>query len=132
MNRRLDDSGQQWAAFFVRYRTALATYALSLTGNEADAEDLIQDVLVRMVRDYREIENARAFVMRCMRNRSIDLRRRGASRPDETPADQTAFLDEDSDDLAERERVDQIRNALARLSDEQRRIGAYRQHEICP
>ena len=122
MNRRLDDSGQQWAAFFVRYRTALTTYALSLTGNEADAEDLMQDVLVRMVRQERKIGSSRAYVMRCMKNRSIDLRRRGASRPDETHTDEIVFLNEDSDDLAERERIGQIRRALTRLNDEQREV----------
>ena len=120
--RRLDDFGQQWAAFFVRYRAALGAYALSLTGNEADAEDLIQDVLVRMVRERREIDNARAYVMRCMRNRSIDLRRSPAGRREQMPDGGVGLLDSNLDDLGERERVKQIRAALVRLSEEQREV----------
>lgn len=120
LNRPLDDSRPPWAVFFVRHRAALTTYALALTGNEADAEDLIQDVLVRMIRERREPEHARAYVMRCMRNRLIDLHRSRAGRQRTT--DGVAFLDTDSDDLLERERVERIRAALSSLSDEQREV----------
>ena len=122
LNRRLDDSRPPWAAFFVRHRAALTTYALALTGNEADAEDLIQDVLVRMIRQRREPEHARAYVMRCMRNRSIDMRRSRANLRRQTPEGGAAFLDAVSDDLLERERVERIRSALSSLSDEQREV----------
>jgi len=106
----------------VRYRAALGAYALSLTGDEADAEDLIQDVLVRMVRERREVDNVRAYVMRCMKNRSIDLWRGPAGGRGRIPAGGVGFLDVDRDDLGERERVEQVRAALIRLSDEQREV----------
>ncbi|MCH7872436.1 MAG: sigma-70 family RNA polymerase sigma factor [Planctomycetes bacterium] len=73
-----------------------------------------------MIRERREPEHARAYVMRCMRNRLIDLRRSRAGRQRTT--DGVAFLDTDSDDLLERERVERIRMALSGLSDAQREV----------
>ena len=60
--------------------------------------------------------------MRCMRNRLIDLQRRRASLRNQTPNGVVAFLDFDSDDLLERERVELIRAALGSLSNEQREV----------
>ena len=64
---------QAWASFYVANRQVLATYALALTGDEHAAEDLIQDVLVRIVQRRRPARKGRAYVLRCMRNLLIDM-----------------------------------------------------------
>ncbi|MFO0839791.1 MAG: sigma-70 family RNA polymerase sigma factor [Phycisphaerae bacterium] len=65
-----------WASFYLAHRRALTAYAVALAGNAADAADLIQDVLLRVIAEQRAPDDAIAYVMRCLRNRAIDLRRR--------------------------------------------------------
>lgn len=65
-----------WAAFYLANRQGLAVYARALSPNAADAQDLIQDVLVRMVHEQRPLEGARPLVFRAMRNLAIDRQRR--------------------------------------------------------
>jgi len=69
LNRKgLESHARDWADFFLANQGPLVAYALSLVGELPAAEDLIQDVLVRMVRQNRPVRNAKAFVLRCMRN----------------------------------------------------------------
>ncbi len=84
-----------WASFYVDQRQVLTTYALALTGNEHTAEDLIQDVLVRIVQQRRPVRKARAYVLRCMRNLWIDRFRSERRQVDTVPLDNEdiAFID---------------------------------------
>jgi len=70
------ESDGDWAAFYLANRQGLAVYARALMPNAADAQDLIQDVLVRMVRDQPQAKGARPLVFRAMRNLAIDRQRR--------------------------------------------------------
>lgn len=111
--------GEQWAAFYQMHRRALTAYAISLSGNEADAADLIQDVLLEMCK--RSVpSSALPFVMRSLRNRAIDLYRR--SRGAASFAASASLVDDACADLAERERAIRVREALSRLSGEQREV----------
>ncbi|MCB9851161.1 MAG: RNA polymerase sigma factor [Phycisphaerales bacterium] len=107
-------------------RRALHTYALALLGNAADAEDLLQDVLLRIVADNRKTENARAFVMRCLRNAAIDRKRRAGCRPTASPLTDggLAFVAKGADDCdpATRESHAATRDAIAGLPDAQREV----------
>ena len=104
-----------WAAFYLANRRALSTYALALTGNAADAQDLVQDALVRMVCKRRRAREARAYVMRCMRNLAIDRYRQSCSRPPERPleGDCVAFIDGNA--ATDSDTLEQIRAALRSL-----------------
>lgn len=128
---------EHWAAFYRAQRRALGLYALALTGNSADAEDLLHDVLVRMVRENPPARDARAYVMRCVRNAAIDRRRRAATRvaPATLADDGLAFLDVDgaharvgdsqqtAPGSAEvRETRDAVYAALARLPEQRREV----------
>ena len=113
---------ETWSAFYLANRRALGTYAIALTGNTADAQDLVQDVLVRMIRQKRPAVDARAYVMRCLRNLAIDRRRQSRGRPSETPleGDGLAFIDAgaaaDSDD------IERVRAALGSLPVQRREV----------
>ncbi len=111
-----------WAAFYLANRRALGTYALALTGNAADAQDLVQDALVRMVRQKHQAREARAYVMRCMRNLAIDRYRRSCSRPTETPleGDCVAFIDEEA--AMDGDTLEQVRAALRSLPARRREV----------
>lgn len=69
-------SSDAWLAFYDAHQRPLWLYALALTGSEHDAADLVHDVLVSMLRARPRAENALAYVLRAMRNRVIDARRR--------------------------------------------------------
>lgn len=139
LERALGDAselGAAWGESYVRHRRAMTVYALSLTGNEADAADLIQDVLVEMVRRRCSPTNEKAFVMRALRNRAIDLRRRRAGRDSKSLGEigvSTAFIadasatgaahsDGEAGRLAMRETAAEVRAALERLTGQQREV----------
>jgi len=48
--------------------------ALSITGNKEDAEDVVQDVVLHILKkdDWEKIENIEAYCFRSIRNRALD------------------------------------------------------------
>ncbi|MCG3128988.1 MAG: hypothetical protein CHACPFDD_03884 [Phycisphaerae bacterium] len=112
-------AGEAWARFYLEHRPSLTAYALALTGDAADAADVLQDVLLRLVRERIAVLDQRAFVLRCLRNAAIDCRRRRASRGGGLGAAvEPAYLA----DAPEPDRAEQIaaaRAALAALPQEQ-------------
>lgn len=116
-----DPRQTDWAAFYLANRRMLAVYARSLAGNDADAQDLIQDVLIRLVRRPRPIANPRAYVMRCLRNQALDRRRGGVKRDDVDVARlELSFLDDRDIDRDETQR--RLRAALLSLPSDRREI----------
>ena len=61
-----------------RYRQALFSWFLGMTGRRADAEDLFQDLWVRVIRNADRFENVsfRAWLWQIARNLLIDFRRK--------------------------------------------------------
>src|SRR5262249_32301098 len=108
---------------------ALYNHARHLTGNDADAEDLVQEASLRALsaaRDFRA-GNLKAWLFRILRNAFIDTRRR---RRPEQPLGELDVVDGGGellrDDL-ELERLrgvvaEDIQAALAALSDDARSI----------
>ncbi|MBX3364531.1 MAG: sigma-70 family RNA polymerase sigma factor [Phycisphaeraceae bacterium] len=72
----LSASAEGWLTFFDRHRPALASYANALAPTPTDAADLIQNVLLAMLRAERFPENPLAYVLGAMRHRAIDDARR--------------------------------------------------------
>lgn len=67
----------------VAARPALVRYAVRLTGNAADAEDVVHDAYVRVLPILASLDGDAAVVpvlYRTVRNRHIDLKRRAANR----------------------------------------------------
>ena len=69
--------------------TPLRAYAYSIVHNEEDANDIVQELAVRIIRAMdagMEIKYPKTFLFRCTRNLSIDLKRkkRETPQPDET------------------------------------------------
>lgn len=65
-----------------RYRQALFSWLLGMTGNRADAEDLFQEIWVRVIRHAERFNDVsfRAWLWKIARNLLIDFRRK--RRPD--------------------------------------------------
>lgn len=112
--------GDTWARFYLENRRGVIAFAFSLAGNAADAADLVQDTLVRMVRQKRAPADPRAYFFRCLRNEAIDRRR--SRRPSAAMLDAAApcFLDVRVPDVELRERVALVQSALSALSNAQR------------
>ncbi|HRX83459.1 MAG TPA: sigma-70 family RNA polymerase sigma factor [Phycisphaerae bacterium] len=120
-----DPTNDRWATFYRTERRALTTYALALVGNATDAEDLLHDVLVRLVREHPRVTHPRAYVMRCLRHAAIDRRRRAARQADSGALadDGLAFLaTPGAGDGLDHETQAATRSALARLAEAQREV----------
>jgi len=105
------------AALFEKYRQPLQRYLRFATGNADLADDLTQDVFLRVVRGadaYQPRERERAWLFRIARNLLTDHVRRQVTRPE--GADVAA---EPIGSAHQTERLS-IREALARLPDRER------------
>ena len=58
------------------YYRSLYAYAYYLTGNRADAEDLVSDAFVRAILSWNETGSLRAWLFRVVKNMFIDMTRR--------------------------------------------------------
>jgi RNA polymerase sigma-70 factor (ECF subfamily) len=103
---------------------ALRRYAQVLAGNPSDADDMVQECLVKAldrVRVWREIRNVRAFLFTIMHNLHIDGLRRKANGFATVPIDSISELE-----LVSRPRqfatlqVSELAQAMRQLPHEQR------------
>lgn len=100
------------------------TVAYRLTGNHEDAQDLVQDVLVRVQRGLRTYEpgNLRAWLGRITTNAFLDDARRRQRRPQVSlPEDPDLVLPASpsaAEDWAARGLSDELQQALATLPEE--------------
>jgi len=121
-----------FAALYDRYSTPLYSLALKMLANEAEAQDLLQEVFLSVwnkAATFRaERGSAFSWVVAQLRNRAIDKirsrRRHGelieANAPDLEPADSGTLSSADQCEISERARV--VRSALKEISDDQRQV----------
>lgn len=69
-------------AFYVSARRQLYTYAVSITADRESAEDVVHDVLERLLRLRDLPADLRPYVFRAVRNAALDDRRRVKVRAD--------------------------------------------------
>lgn len=109
-------------AGFVRENTpALLRTAYLLTGNAQQAEELVQDTLVRLYPKWHKVETADvplAYVRRSLSNAYINQKRRGAAR--EFAFEDVPERTDPHDALSQLADRDQIWAGLSRLSQRQR------------
>jgi len=125
-------TGGASAEEILAHTDALYNHARHLAGNDAEAEDLVQEACLRALANAREFRagNLKAWLFRILRNAFIDARRR--RRPEQPLGELDVMqggvgegeLLRDDLELERLRRVvaDDIRAALAALSDEARAI----------
>jgi RNA polymerase sigma-70 factor (ECF subfamily) len=121
-----------FGALYDRFSTPIYSLALKMLANEAEAQDLVQEVFLsvwnKATTFRREKGSAFSWVVAQARNRAIDrirsMRRRGqlveAHLPELEPSGSVVTSSAQNAELSERGR--HVRAALEQLSDEQRRV----------
>ena len=115
-----------WCAFnsfFESYSERLYLYALGFVGNRAEAEDIVQDVLLRLFHsdcNLDRIDDVERYLWRAIANRCCDYHRH--RRNATLPTERAAALADDSGDQELREEYERIAGLLATLPEEQAEV----------
>lgn len=119
-------SREEFDRLVVTSQSDLYHFALALCGNEADALDLVQDAVIKMLKNYKRFEmgtNFKAWAFRIIRNTFIDLTRRNKFRStieieDESIQDDVEVKSKDFKDVLS----DEILKAFNKLDSQSRAI----------
>lgn len=124
VRRVLDGDVETYAALVARYRDRLGRYALHRLGNRADAEDAVQETLVRAYRGLTRCtspDRFGAWVFQILVNRCRTMGGQRARRERLVVTNEAALADADVAHPADRHAwAEAIRWALDRLTPEQR------------
>ena len=107
-----------------RRQDSLYRFAYFRTGSQADAEDIVQDVLLRLFHsdcNLDRIDDVERYLWRAIANRCCDYHprhRRNAT----LPTERAAALADDSGDQELREEYERIAGLLATLPEEQTEV----------
>ena len=66
----------EWKIIYETYYKPLYLYALSLTGNILDAEDLLQETFVKAYLSYKETGSIKYWLVTVLRNEFLNLQRK--------------------------------------------------------
>ena len=66
----------EWKLIYEKYYKALYLYALSLTGNQQDAEDLLQETFVKAFLSYEATGSIKSWLIIVLRNEYYNLMRK--------------------------------------------------------
>lgn len=95
--RRMGDVSPDpsFAEFVAAHERILLRFAYLITGNQADAEDAVQDALIKTARRWATIhpEGAPAYVRRVVTNQAIENKRRRRDIPVDLDADAAVSVD---------------------------------------
>ena len=124
-------------SIFLNQRQALVRYASALTGNRAEAEDLVQEAWLRFhaVAGARLLTEPERYLRRIVRNLIVDGRRRRNLEqrlfdPDAAGVAETLVSEQPSAlvEIAAREELEIVRRAVAAMPDRMRR--AFEMHRF--
>jgi RNA polymerase sigma-70 factor (ECF subfamily) len=108
----------------IKYSKPLLAYLVRMTGNSADADDLLQEALIRMARELprlRSPEAVKGWAYRVATNGAIDfLRKSKKVQFDEFDDESTAMHGEELDGLVVDEMNDCVRGVIDRLPPDYR------------
>ena len=116
------DSAVEFQGLVLGQLDSLYNYALVLTRRSEDAEDLLQEVLVRGLQSFATYDRSLSFkgwMFTIIKNTYIDRFRRQRRLPQEEPLWATRGVE---DLLLRREAIEQVREAIRRLPDEMREV----------
>ena len=126
-------SKQAWIDLVARYESRIYNQALRLTGNSADALDLMQEVFIGIYKNLHRFRGESKFsswVFRIVHNKSIDLARRwrppvelkSSEEPDQLAKIPSTVSDEPDEQLAQEQLNARVQVLLGQLPIEQRLI----------
>lgn len=75
-----DDDAASFDRYVTEHQVSLIRYATLLAGSRAVAEDLVQDVLVRLYPRWGRLADPHPYVRRCVTNEFLSWRRRWSTR----------------------------------------------------
>lgn len=120
-------TSEQFQLLILPHKNKLYRFALSYLAEEADAKDLVQEVMLsawEKIKDPRSVKNLEAWCMTLIRNKALNVLKKkgrnylqvteqfGLSSPDATPLQQTE----------EKESAGKIRKIIAALPIKQREV----------
>jgi RNA polymerase sigma-70 factor (ECF subfamily) len=124
VRRVLEGDAEAYAGLVVRYQGRLGRYAVHLLGNRADAEDAVQETLVRAYRGLERCaapERFGAWVFQILVNRCRTIGGQRSRRERVVAPNEAALADADVAHPADRQALGEaIRWALDRLNRDQR------------
>jgi RNA polymerase sigma-70 factor (ECF subfamily) len=124
VRRVLEGDAEAYAGLVARYQGRLGRYAVHLLGNRADAEDAVQETLVRAYRGLERCaapERFGAWVFQILVNRCRTIGGQRSRRERVVAPNEAALADADVAHPADRQALGEaIRWALDRLNREQR------------
>ena len=91
----MDSNSNDFEVLALEHMDALYRSALRMTGNPADAEDIVQDVYLRAFRFQRQFQpgtNIRAWLFKILRNTYINRYRRDARAPSQVGFEDPEFF----------------------------------------
>jgi len=106
--------------------------ALSITGNKEDAEDVVQDVLLHILKkeDWEKIENIEAYCFRSTRNRALDTIALKDNQTEGLPDEFDYTVQESFEKKFEaQEQIDMVEKWLIKLPEKQQTIFRLREIE---
>jgi RNA polymerase sigma-70 factor (ECF subfamily) len=106
--------------------------ALSITGSKEDAEDVVQDVLLRILNknDWEKIENIEAYCFRSTRNRALDTISLKDNQAEAFPDNFDYPMQENIEQRMEaQEQIDFVEKWLVKLPEKQQTIFRLREIE---
>lgn len=126
-----EKSREAWELLVRRYETRIYNQALRLTGNSADAMDLVQEVFIGVFRNLHRFRGESKFsswVFRIVHNKAVDsvrrwrppVQRSNFDRDDELDALPARSEDEPERSVAQAEHNADVRRLLSQLPIEQR------------
>ena len=107
-----------WKALFAQYERPLYLYALSLTKNRQDAEDLLQETFVKAYLSYQPGGSIKAWLITVLRNEFLNLQRRRKKElldDGETVLNHTPACDDPLDNLIREEERRMLFQAILQL-----------------
>jgi RNA polymerase sigma-70 factor, ECF subfamily len=127
---------QDFRSEMIPHLDALYNFALRLTNDQTDAEDLVQDTVVKAYRFFNSYEkgtNAKAWLFRILKNSYINNYRKKSKQPHQVDYDEVSMYYEtvrseqsdttDMEDIMYREMLDdQVTGALQRLPEDFRTV----------
>ena len=126
----------------IPHMNALYNFALRMTGNSDDAQDLVQETYLKAFRFFDKFEqgtNCKAWLFRILKNSYINLYRKEAKEPEKVDFDEIqdfypsqSGIPSGSEDLQEKiyDKLldDEVLNALQSLPEEFRTAGDFVRH----
>jgi len=122
----------KFKATLLPVRNKLFRLALSITGNKEDAEDIVQDVLLHVLKkeDWEQIENIEAYCFRSTRNRALDMIALKDNQIESLPDDFDFPVQDDiSKKVEAQEYIDWMEKWLNQLPEKQQTIFRLREIE---